>query len=1190
MNLPTKNTRRTLRPSVLALLLGMLLGALAPAATAQTITVANTNDSGAGSLRQAVTDVAAGGTINFSQDLPAGATITLGSVITIGKDLTIDGRNVPGLVISGGWDGTTGSTAGNRVFILPNTSSPTFSLNDLTLANGNAGPLGGGSAAGDPKNNGGAIYLEKGVLNLDRVTIRNSHANDGAAIKIQEGTLNAIRSAFFDNEARDDGGAIDTGGGGANPTANLTNVTISNNLAGTTNGGGTGGAIRVDGVINLTYVTIAHNNADNDGGLDVNGTANVRNSIVIGNTKYTDTAANTGSVQSGCSGTITDNGYNWQASGSGCGFSNTTTEAALKLAPTPAFNSGRTETLSLGAGSSVEGAIPTSEADCGAGAGMTDQRTIARGVDPAGPNPGCEPGAYELQSLPAGSDSDGDGIPDATEDADGDGDPTNDDGDSDGRPNFVDLDADGDGIPDATEDADGDGNPANDDTDGDGLADYRDLDADGDGIPDNVEAQATSAYTAPSAQDVDNDGLDDAYDSNTSNGSLAASVGLVPVDTDSDGTPDYRDLDSDGDTVADLTEGHDANFDGTPETTPAGADADSDGLDNAFDVFDYSGVAPGPATTGNNAANGTTDVASDYPDEDNDGEPQWRDFADADGDLIPDAVEGTGDTDGDGRPDFQDLDSDNDGIRDAVEAGAVPSSPVDTDQDGTADYLDLDADGDGLFDLNEGNDDDRNGVNDFAASPPAGYDAVADGNSDGQIDASGAGQFVDTDGNGLDDRYETDPAAEQDTDGDGYADYVDLDSDADGMLDSTEGGATPSSPIDTDGDGTADYLDLDADNDGLVDNLEAQAEGSYTAPNGDDVDRDGLNDAYDADTAGASSRTVAASQGLTPVNTDSGSGDTTPDYRDLDSDGDTIVDLIDGNDANQDGQNDHATSPPSGFAAVADANGDGQIDMNGTGAFIDNNANGLDDRYETARGGNEAAKQNTNAGSDAVRDWRDNDDDGDFILTKDETGDTSPTNGTPDYLEQGTLPVELGALEAAADGEAVTLAWQTSSEKANAGFHIEMRRAQASTFEALGFVAGAGTTTEGASYRYRTSELDPGQYTFRLRQVDRDGTASYSAKVEVTVEMAEAFVLEPAYPNPFNPQATVRFAVREQQKVRVALYDMLGRRVQVLYNGTTPANQMQSVRIDGSRMASGTYLVRLEGRTFSRTQRVTLVK
>lgn len=91
------------------------------------------------------------------------------------------------------------------------------------------------------------------------------------------------------------------------------------------------------------------------------------------------------------------------------------------------------------------------------------------------------------------------------------------------------------------------------DSDGDGLSDDLDLDSDNDGIPDNVEAQTTAGYIAPSGGgasmvDVDRDGLDDNYDSDIAITTTVASIGLIPVDTDSDGTVDIQDLDSDGDT------------------------------------------------------------------------------------------------------------------------------------------------------------------------------------------------------------------------------------------------------------------------------------------------------------------------------------------------------------------------------------------------------------------------------------------------------------------------------------------------------------------------------------------------------------------------------------------------------------------------------------------------------------------
>ncbi|MGD9486208.1 hypothetical protein WDH52_23720 [Streptomyces sp. TRM70308] len=90
---------------------------------------------------------------------------------------------------------------------------------------------------------------------------------------------------------------------------------------------------------------------------------------------------------------------------------------------------------------------------------------------------------------------------------------------------------------------------------------------------------------------------------------------------------------------------------------------------------------------------------------------------DSDGDGIPNSVEAGGDpanpvdTDGDGTPDFLDLDSDGDGILDSVEAGVDPANPVDSDGDGVPDFLDTDSDGDGATDAEEGTgDDDGDGV------------------------------------------------------------------------------------------------------------------------------------------------------------------------------------------------------------------------------------------------------------------------------------------------------------------------------------------------------------------------------------------------------------------------------------------------------------------------------------------------
>jgi hypothetical protein len=194
------------------------------------------------------------------------------------------------------------------------------------------------------------------------------------------------------------------------------------------------------------------------------------------------------------------------------------------------------------------------------------------------------------------------------------------------------------------------------------------------------------------------------------------------------------------------------------------------------------------------------------------------------------------------------------------------------------------------------------------------------------------------------------------------------------------------------------------------------------------------------------------------------------------------------------------------------------------------------------------------------------------------------------------LPVELTSFDAVLDGNAAVLHWTTASETNNAGFSV-MRSAECGVrsacdapWEEMAFVDGHGTTEVEQSYQFQITDLEPGRHSFRLKQIDYDGTFAYSPEVEVVVEMAERFVMEAAYPNPFNPEATFRFAVSRAQTVDVSLYDLLGRRVEVLWRGEAEAGRMEAVRIDGSGLPSGVYLVRAVGEGFVETQRVSLIK
>jgi len=218
------------------------------------------------------------------------------------------------------------------------------------------------------------------------------------------------------------------------------------------------------------------------------------------------------------------------------------------------------------------------------------------------------------------------------------------------------------------------------------------------------------------------------------------------------------------------------------------------------------------------------------------------------------------DSDGDGTPNIYDLDSDNDGIADVIEAGG-------TDPD-----------------------------------------------NDGRI---GTGAITDTDGDGL-------------------SDIVD-----------TDNGGTPLTEPNSDSDPLKNYMDIDSDHDGIVDNIEGQTTASYTAPSGTDANNNGWDDAYDGSAGGTA---------IVLTDTD---GDGTPDYIDTNSDDDGEPDSVEAYDTDKSGT---TNTPPTN----GDADGDGldnAYDVDGTSS--------TDNGGPTNNGQTASSFPNDDNSTSSERDWRD---------------------------------------------------------------------------------------------------------------------------------------------------------------------------------------------------------------------------
>ncbi len=436
-------SRATLR-IIAALALGVAVFSLATPAGAAAPTdhsVTNCNDSGSGSLRQAVKNISSGGTISFAL-VPPCERISLATTIGITRNLTIDGPGASALAVSGG--GTVG------VFHIH--PGATVTLSGLTIEDG-ASPYGGGisndgtltvtgsTLSGNTATTGGGGIWNDGTLNVTDSTLSGNKSSyyGGGIYSSSSGTLTVADSTIADNSAIASffnypeyayGGGIYAYG-----TATITTSTVSDNTTTALGGGGGGGGIFNGGTLNVTDSTLSGNlttivdgvtSTDGGGGIDNVGTLSVADSTLSTNgtnevgggidngwklkiaqsTLSGNSAPTGGGIENGdgdvasatatiiansasgddCSGNVGDDGYNLDDDGS-CGF------AAVSDHPdTPAGldpgglldNGGPTQTIALVSGSAADGAVNDASL-----CSTPDQRGVQR------PTP-CDIGSVQL--------------------------------------------------------------------------------------------------------------------------------------------------------------------------------------------------------------------------------------------------------------------------------------------------------------------------------------------------------------------------------------------------------------------------------------------------------------------------------------------------------------------------------------------------------------------------------------------------------------------------------------------------------------------------------------------------------------------------------------------------------------------------------------------------------------------------
>ena len=196
------------------------------------------------------------------------------------------------------------------------------------------------------------------------------------------------------------------------------------------------------------------------------------------------------------------------------------------------------------------------------------------------------------------------------------------------------------------------------------------------------------------------------------------------------------------------------------------------------------------------------------------------------------------------------------------------------------------------------------------------------------------------------------------------------------------------------------------------------------------------------------------------------------------------------------------------------------------------------------------------------------------------------------YDTDNLLPVELTSFDVLVQSDAVALTWETVSELNNAGFEIERSIGPFYGFETIDFVEGAGTTQERRRYTYLDQTVPPyiDEVHYRLKQVDFDGTFSYSSIVSARVLADPQIQLHPNYPNPFNPSTTLSFWLPIADDVNLEVYDLSGRLVETLFNHRLEAGYHEVSYQASSERSSGTYIYRLTTSTRTLSGTMLLLK
>jgi len=186
------------------------------------------------------------------------------------------------------------------------------------------------------------------------------------------------------------------------------------------------------------------------------------------------------------------------------------------------------------------------------------------------------------------------------------------------------------------------------------------------------------------------------------------------------------------------------------------------------------------------------------------------------------------------------------------------------------------------------------------------------------------------------------------------------------------------------------------------------------------------------------------------------------------------------------------------------------------------------------------------------------------------------------------LPVELVSFTASIVENGIELNWHTETEVNNYGFEV-LRSSQIDDWEKIGFVEGNGNSNSPKHYSFIDKNIPPGRYSYRLKQIDNDGSYKILNTLQIVFGSVEKFQLNQNYPNPFNPNTTISFTLPRSGNVTLKVFNTIGEEVKTIVDGFMEAGS-HSFNLNAENLTSGMYLYRLSTEEGVLTKKMLFIK